>query len=136
MLIGEISSKTGLSRDTIRFYEKKGLIQVGWKERRDNGYKEYSENVLQRLKSIKLMKGFGFTLNEVADLLDMMDVNEATCANITNMANGKVELLNQKIRELKQIKTMLQEGLGNCKGTSCDPDFPEENCPAIVAGEM
>lgn len=136
MLVGEICSKTGLSRDTVRFYEKKGLIDVGRVERRDNGYKEYSEDILQRLNSIKLMKGFGFTLNEISDLLDLMDVNEATCDNVANLAQGKIALLDQKIQELKQIQAILQKGLNKCQGEPCDPEFPDANCPAIVKGEM
>ena len=53
MLIGELSKACGLSRDTIRFYEKHGLIAVGKRERRFNNYKEYSEETLKRLLSIK-----------------------------------------------------------------------------------
>ena len=62
MLIGELSKQSGLSRDTIRFYEKQRLIEVGLKERRFNIYKEYSQDTLQRLLHIKRIKGFGFTL--------------------------------------------------------------------------
>ena len=69
MLIGELAAKSGLSRDTIRFYEKQGLISVSWKERRDNNYKEYSDEVLETLLTIKRVKSFGFTLNEAADLI-------------------------------------------------------------------
>ncbi len=83
MLIGELSSKTGLSRDTIRFYEKQGLISVARKERRFNNYEEYSEETLQRLLSVKVIKSFGFTLNEASDLLDMIEMNEATCNNVS-----------------------------------------------------
>src|SRR6266702_4285593 len=100
MLIGELSAKTGLSRDTIRFYEKQGLIEVSRKQRRDNNYKEYSGEVLDRLQTIKRMKNFGFTLNEVADLLDMIEVNEATCDNVSGLIEKKVELLDTKIREM------------------------------------
>ncbi|MDR3715349.1 MAG: MerR family transcriptional regulator [Puia sp.] len=75
MLIGELVLKSGLSRDTIRFYEKQGLIKIGCKQRRNNNYKEYSEEVLKRLHTIKRMKNFGFTLNEAAGLLDMIEAN-------------------------------------------------------------
>lgn len=136
MLIGEVSSKTGLSRDTIRFYEKKGLIEIGGKERRDNGYKEYSNDTLMRLKSIKLMKGFGFTLNEISDLLDLMVVNEATCTNVESLAREKIEIIKKKISELEQIKKSLQDGLSNCKVTICNTSLPEENCPAILADKI
>ena len=53
MLIGELSAKTGLTRDTIRFYEKEGLIKIARKQRRENNYKEYDETVLERLNLIK-----------------------------------------------------------------------------------
>ncbi|MFN0293524.1 MerR family transcriptional regulator [Pedobacter helvus] len=59
MLIGELVAKTGLSRDTVRFYEKQGLIAVGRKQRRENNYKEYSDEVLERLLTIKRLKNFG-----------------------------------------------------------------------------
>ena len=55
----------------IRFYEKQGLININRKERRQNNYKEYSEEIFQKLLTIKRLKSFGFTLNEVIDVLDM-----------------------------------------------------------------
>ncbi len=133
MLIGELSGKTGLSRDTIRFYEKQGLISVARKERRFNNYKEYSEETLQRLLSVKLIKSFGFTLNEAADLLAMIEMNEATCNNVADKIEKKVKLLDEKIKELKKIKLLLLNGMKNCPGV-CNPSRPEENCPIIVAG--
>ncbi len=56
MLLGELSKPTGFSHDIIRFYEKKGLIQMEKKERRDNNYKEYSETVYDKLILIKTIK--------------------------------------------------------------------------------
>ena len=133
MLIGELSNRCGLSRDTIRFYEKHGLIAVGRKERRFNNYKEYSEETLQRLQSVKLIKSFGFTLNEASDLLDLIDVNQATCNNVSEKISDKVQMLDEKIKELINIRTLLLNGLKNCQGSSCTPTTLEENCPIIVA---
>lgn len=133
MLIGELSKRSGLSRDTIRFYEKQGLISIGRKERRFNNYKEYSEETLQRLQSIKLIKSFGFTLNEAADLLDLIDVNQATCNNVSDKISNKVQLLDEKIKELITIRTLLLNGLKNCQESSCSPSMPDDNCPIIVA---
>ncbi|WKD85863.1 Mercuric resistance operon regulatory protein [Polaribacter huanghezhanensis] len=132
MLIGELSNKTGLSRDTIRFYEKKGLIAKGKKEHQFNNYKEYSEKTENRLQAVKLIKSFGFTLNEVAELLDMIDVNEATCNNISEKIEEKVNLLDEKIRDLVNIRTSLLGALKSCKSTSCNPLKPEDNCAIIV----
>lgn len=132
MLIGELSKASGLSRDTIRFYEKNGLIAVGRKERRFNNYKEYSAETLKRLLSIKQLKGFGFTLNEIADLLDMLDVNEATCKNVCHKIDEKVLLINQKIRELKSVRKQLLEGKENCQTETGLLKTPDEICPVFV----
>ncbi|MBX2967560.1 MAG: MerR family transcriptional regulator [Cyclobacteriaceae bacterium] len=132
MLIGELSSRCGLSRDTIRFYEKHGLIAVGKKERRYNNYKEYSEETLQRLMSIKLIKSFGFTLNEVSEVLDMIDVNEATCNNMSDKIENKVKRIDEKIQELINVRTLMLNGLKSCQESSCNPSAPYDNCPIIV----
>jgi DNA-binding transcriptional MerR regulator len=133
MLIGELARHTGLSRDTIRFYEKQGLINVGRKERRFNNYKEYSEETLQRLKSVKLIKGFGFTLNEVSEVLDMIEVNNATCNNMSDKMEEKVKRIDEKIQELINVRTLLLNGLKKCQGSSCNPSGPDDNCQIMVA---
>lgn len=131
MLIGQLVKQSGLSKDTIRFYEKQGLINVSRKERRENNYKEYSGEILERLLTIKRLKDFGFTLNEVADMLDMIEVNEATCNNVSHKISEKVELLDQKIKELIQIRTMLLAGAKKCAGY-CNPEKADENCPILL----
>jgi DNA-binding transcriptional MerR regulator len=130
MLIGELAVKTGLSRDTIRFYEKHGLVKIGRKERRDNNYKEYPEGMVGRLLTIKRMKNFGFTLNEVADLLDMIEVNEATCENVSGLIEKKVELLDGRIREMIVLRNQLIAGVTKCKDC-CTPAL-DENCPILA----
>ncbi len=132
MLIGELSERTGLSKDTIRFYEKQGLITVDRKERRQNNYKEYSEETFQRLMSIKWIKNMGFTLNEVSEVLDMIDANEATCQNIADKIAEKVNRIDNKIKELLQVRTMLLNGLKTCCSTSNTNVSNENCCPIIV----
>ncbi|MDB5091369.1 MAG: hypothetical protein JWR09_5363 [Mucilaginibacter sp.] len=132
MLIGELSSKSGLSRDTIRFYEKQGLIKVGRKDRRDNNYKEYPEGVLETLRTIKRVKNFGFTLNEIADLVGMIAIKEATCNNVSDMIASKVELLDAKILGLIALRNQLINGVKKCKDC-CNPEQPEDNCPILVS---
>jgi len=131
MLIGELSKRCGLSRDTIRFYEKHGLIEIGKKERRFNNYKEYSEEILNRLLTVKKLKGFGFTLNEILDMLDMIEANEATCGNVASKITGKIKILDEKIQELNQLKEMLLNGVGLCEG-GCNPVRPENNCSMLL----
>lgn len=132
MLIGQIVKETGLSKDTIRFYEKHGLIKVSRKERRDNNYKEYSNDILTKLLTIKRLKGFGFTLNEVSDLLDMIEMNEASCKNVSHKINDKVSLLDEKIRELIAVRTLLLNGVNKCND-GCDTSKDIENCPILIS---
>jgi DNA-binding transcriptional MerR regulator len=67
MLPGQLVKETGLSKNTNRCYEKHGLIKVNNKERRDNNYKKYSNEILTKLLTVKRLKSFGFTFNEIAD---------------------------------------------------------------------
>ncbi|MEQ8714896.1 MAG: MerR family transcriptional regulator [Cyclobacteriaceae bacterium] len=132
MRIGELSKRAGLSRDTIRFYEKKGLIASGKQDSQFNNYKEYADTTLPRLMSIKGLKGFGFTLNEVSELLEMLDVNAATCTNVSHRIDEKILLINQKIRELKSVKKQLLDGKKNCYTEMGALKNPNETCPVFV----
>ena len=131
MLIGELSNRSGFSRDTIRFYEKHGLIKVRRGERRDNNYKEYSEEILQRLLMVRRIKGFGFTLNETLDTLTMMEANEASCQNLSHKMDDKIKHLDDKIRELIEIRSLLLKSIKKCS-TACDPKGDDENCSLLA----
>ena len=97
MRIGQLSKKTGLSRDTIRFYEKQGLIPTAPKENEFNSYKNYSNETLEKLLVIKKMKGFGLTLNEISDFLDLLALNSASCENVAEKMFEKIRLIDEKI---------------------------------------
>jgi DNA-binding transcriptional MerR regulator len=129
MLIGELSNKTGLSRDTIRFYEKQGLISIGRRERRENNYKEYSENTLHKLLTIKRIKGFGFTLNETEEFLALLDKDAATCENVAEKMYEKLKKIDEKIKELQDLKASLSSDLINCTNNCCQSE--SNNCQML-----
>ncbi|QEM07794.1 MerR family transcriptional regulator [Mucilaginibacter rubeus] len=131
MLIGELVAKTGFSRDTIRFYEKQGLIIIDRKERRNNNYKEYSDAILQKLLVVKKLKGFGFTLNETLDYLELIDNNAASCASVTDKVNEKVKQIEQKITELLELRNSMINMVTTCINC-CEPANPEDNCPIFT----
>jgi DNA-binding transcriptional MerR regulator len=135
MLIGQLVQQSGLSKDTIRFYEKHGLIAVSRKERRSNNYKEYSTEILQRLLTIKRLKNFGFTLNEVAGLLEMIKLNEASCNNVSSKISEKITLLNNKIQDLMNVRTLLINGVKKCT-SGCSTKQLEDNCPILVSDKF
>ena len=130
MLIGELSKKSGLTRDTIRFYEKQGLIEEAKKLRPFNNYKEYTEETLNRLLTIKKVKSFGFTLNESAELLDMVEMKTATCDTVAARVADKVELIEEKIRELEELKRLMIQRVQECRDC-CVPQSVDENCPIL-----
>lgn len=121
MLVGEISKKTGLSRDTIRFYEKKGLITVDRTDSDWNNYKNYNEKTLNQLLLIKRAKNFGFTLNEIAEILKLLELDSASCSVLSIKVNEKLAEIDKKIRELKAMKKTI---LNNVNGMS-------KNCLSI-----
>lgn len=131
MLIGEVSRITGLSRDTIRFYEKQGLIQAHRKDTRFNNYKEYSPELVQRLLLIMRLKNFGFTLNEAAEYLELIEENKASCNTVSDKITQKVQFIDQKIEELRQIRFLLTQGVEEC--LNCQPASDlEQNCPILT----
>jgi DNA-binding transcriptional MerR regulator len=119
MLIGELSKRTGFSHDTIRFYEKKGLIDVNKKERRDNNYKEYPEAVYERLVLIKTVKALGFTLNEIDDFISAWSEESASCSNLTHHLKDKIHRVDDQIKLLEEIRKKLTNSLERCLSDNC-----------------
>lgn len=129
MLIGELSEKTGLTKDTIRFYEKKGLIEMPKKLRRDNNYKEYPETVLNKLNLIIKVKELGFTLNEIDTFFGLWGEEDASCENLVFTLENKVNQVGQQLERLRQLKDRLNESLLKCRSNACE--F-EKTIPAAV----
>jgi MerR family mercuric resistance operon transcriptional regulator len=103
--IGEIAKRSKVNKDTIRYYERLGLISEP--ERTDAGYRIYSEDIIERLGFIKRMQELGFTLKEVDKLLGVKDNDEAKCSDITEFSADKLKEVQEKIRDLQQIERML-----------------------------
>ncbi len=120
MLIGELSKRTGFSHDTIRFYEKKGLIDVNKKERRDNNYKEYPEHVYERLMLIKTAKALGFTLNEIDEFIEAWGEESASCSKLTSHLTDKINRVDEQIKLLQEIRSKLTGSLDKCLSDNCE----------------
>jgi MerR family transcriptional regulator, copper efflux regulator len=116
MLIGELSKISTLSKDTIRFYEKSGLLKGGRK--RENNYKDYGSDMLERLSLIQSLKLLGFTLREIKDFVSLWD-KHASCENLVEGVRDKMELLDHQIKQLKKTKKQLVGLSKRCKGKDC-----------------
>ncbi len=107
MLIGELSKRSGFSRDTIRYYEKIELIELSRSARREHGYKDYPVEVLQRLLVIKKYKELGFTLEEIRELLVRESIQVLDVAKVLDIIDLKIDGVNEQIDRLHDLKMRL-----------------------------
>ena len=119
MLIGELSQKTKLSRHTIRFYEKLGLIEVPEKSRRDNNYKEYPEDVLRKIAAIQEIKSRGFTLKEAKGIIHLISTGTLDNERGRKYILHKVSLVDKQIQQLERIKKNLLQMADDCGNPHC-----------------
>lgn len=103
--IGELADKCSINKETIRYYERIGLIPEPI--RTDSGYRMYPKEAIDRLQFIKRMQELGFTLNEIDKLLGVVDRNEAKCLDMYDFTVMKLEDIQHKIQDLKKIERML-----------------------------
>jgi len=115
MKISELSAHCRLSAHTLRFYEKKGLIESS--ERSTSGYRRYSEADVRRVEFVKTARDAGFSLDEIAQLLSIrLDRDHYTCEEVTSITRHKLESINAKIAQLEEIRQSLQLLLKSCDG--------------------
>jgi DNA-binding transcriptional MerR regulator len=118
MQIGELSKKSGFTRDTIRFYEKNGLIELDKTSRFDNNYKDYSDKVLRRLEVIRKVKDYGFTLIEIKAMIELYESGLLEQERGRKYVERKLVKVQKKIEELEQIKktltSLINEPIESC----------------------
>ncbi|MCG8393121.1 MAG: MerR family transcriptional regulator [Pseudomonadales bacterium] len=105
MQIAELEARTGVNRHTLRYYEKEGLLlEVG---RRGNNYRDYSEKAVERVAMVRQLKALGFSLREIRDVLDALRSDAIDCEQGAALMAEKKAAVDDKIRELKQVSTLL-----------------------------
>lgn len=120
MLIGKLVERSGLSKDTIRFYERKGLISLQSSSRRDNNYKEYPEDVLEMLTLIRRLKDLGFTLNEIKTFLGLWHEEDASCKSLKHTLETKLLFINEQLLKLVTLKDRLMHSVIKCNNDDCE----------------
>ncbi|OLN22278.1 Hg(II)-responsive transcriptional regulator [Domibacillus antri] len=110
--VGEIAEKCNVNKETIRYYERLGLIPEP--ARTEKGYRMYTEQTVDRLDFIKRMQELGFTLNEIDKLLGVVDRDEAKCRDMYDFTVFKLEDIQRKIEDLKRIEKMLMDLKERC----------------------
>jgi len=126
LTIGRLAKQVGLGIETVRFYERQGLIEPP--PRTDSNYRIYPEEEVARLRFIKKAKSLGFTLNEIKELMFVRHDPHATKADIKSRTLAKIEDIEEKIGDLTRIKTALEH-----LASSCDGHGSLEECPILKA---
>lgn len=121
--IGELSRLTGCSVETIRYYESIGLLPRP--ARTQGGRRAYGEVDVGRLRFIRRSRDFGFTLDDVRELLSMVEAGRQSCAAVRTIATGHLERVRQKIAALRQLERALSDMVACCSNT------PAPDCELI-----
>lgn len=127
MRIGEIAREAGVNVQTVRYYERRGLLPEP--ERRESGYREYTPECLERLRFIRRSQELGFTLAEIEELLALRTDPQTTAAQVKARAEAKVADIETKILDLRQIQRALEHLAGECRGGA----GPTGDCPLLAA---
>ena len=117
MNISQAAKLTGLSAKQIRDYEKLGLLKAN--SRTLAGYRHYEENDLARLRFIRHSRDVGFSLQQIAQLLQLQDNPNRNCREVKQLTAQHIETLNAQIHALQKMVAELQRWHDNCQGNDC-----------------
>jgi len=122
--IGEVAERGGVNLQTIRYYEREGLLPEP--PRLASGYRMFPESSVKRVRFIKRAQNLGFTLSEIKDLLSLRIDAKRTSAEVRTFAEAKLSDIEEKISTLKKMKRVLSELTGRCSGCG-----PSSECPIL-----
>ena len=125
LTIGKLARASDVKVDTIRYYEREGLVTPEW--RTEAGYRQYGLESLRRVKFIRKAQGLGFSLTEIAQLLRFGGSQDATKADVLGLTAQKIEEQKKKIRELEELQQTLTQVAALCEGD----DSPAHECPIL-----
>src|SRR4051794_13174868 len=111
---GELAKHAGVNVETLRFYERKGLLPKP--PQRESGYREYPAESVRLIRFIKRAQELGFSLREVKELLALRVEPGRTCADVRHKAQEKVLEVRQKIADLQAIERALETLTATCSG--------------------
>lgn len=128
MRIGQLAKRTGVSPDTLRFYERLDLLDG---HRRDNGYRDYPDSAIDRVEFIKLAQALGFTLAEIRSIAPLLTGGTLPVEQVQAFIHDKLTLLDQRIATLQTLRDRLAHlPLGaacpmrrDCEGTAAAGRF-------------
>ena len=114
MKIGELAKQAGVAIDTVRYYERQGLLPPP--RRQESGYRSYALDDVRRLRFIRRAKDLGFTLEEISGLLDLSSRRHEDMADLKQAAKQRLERIDERIAELQRVRAGLEQLVRHCPG--------------------
>ena len=126
--IGRLAKLAGVNIQTVRYYERRGILTPSSKT--GVGYRIYGDPELRRLQFIRHAKELGFTLKEIADLLQLGVPSESSCDSVRKKAEEKLRIVEERMEALGSMKLVLEELIRACRGRK-----RIEECPILKSIE-
>jgi MerR family mercuric resistance operon transcriptional regulator len=134
--IGKVAEQTGLSIDTIRFYQKIGLVKQP--ARSDGGFRLFSETEIQDLVFVQKAQELGFSLTEIKQLSVLNQQQDHACSQVRDLFVSKLKDVREKVDQLLQLERELKKALRNCNRdlrSNQGSSEHDECCPVLKALE-
>lgn len=125
---GKVARLAGVNLQTIRFYERKGLLPEP--PRSEAGYRRFPSDAIRRVEFIKRAQELGFSLGEIKELLALRVRSGATCGDVRRQAEAKIRSVDEKIRSLRSMRRALER-----LATACSGAGPVGDCPILESLE-
>ena len=126
--IGQLAKAVGVNIQTVRYYERLRLLSPS--ARRPSGYRIYGEDEERRLRFIKNAQALGFTLQEIAELLNLSVTSTVRCGDVQRRAQAKLMHVEAKVRDLQALARSLRKLIRTCRAGQ-----PTDRCPILQSLE-
>lgn len=126
LTIGNLAKQSGVSAETLRYYERRGLITPS--QRTASGYRLYQTDASRRLRFIRRAQALGFSLGEISELLSLSDDPNQSAAAVKQLTRAKIQDINLRVRDLQRMK----QGLAALE-THCPGHGSTSECPILGA---
>jgi DNA-binding transcriptional MerR regulator len=129
--IGEVSKRSGVGIEALRFYEKSGVIEPPW--RTSSGYRQYDASVLDRLEFIKRAQALGFSLSEISRIIAEKQAGRSPCAEVREIVRARLQELDERMAQMRRYRREMAETL---KGWDRSGEVDGAICGLIEGSEI